>query len=52
MRNRVIGAVRVTARPELEEQEEETVGQQLSLLDVDKKNKRKRSTRSRKGTKG
>ncbi len=50
VRNRVIGAVRVTDRPELEEVEESAVAQQLSLLEVEKK-KRKRSPQSKKGTK-
>jgi hypothetical protein len=47
VRNRVIGAVKVTARPELEDLEETAVGQQLSLLDGDEK-KRKRQKRSKK----
>jgi len=49
-RNRVIGAVRVTARPDLVEAEETAVAQQLSLLDGEKK-KRKRRTQPNKRTK-
>ncbi len=47
VRNRVIGAVKVTARPELAENEETAVAQQLSLLDVEEKNS-KRRTQSKK----
>ena len=49
VRNRVIGAVRVTARPEMVDAEETAVAQQLSLLDVEEK-KSKRRTRSKKNT--
>jgi DNA gyrase subunit A len=51
LRNRVIGAVRVMARPDLVEAEETTVAQQLSLLDVEEKKKRKRRTQPKKRTK-
>jgi hypothetical protein len=51
VRNRVIGAVRVTARPDLVEAEETAVAQQLSLLNVEEKKKRKRRTQSKKRTK-
>jgi DNA gyrase subunit A len=50
-RNRVIGAVKVTARPELEEGEE-AIAQQLSLLDVDQNSKQKIRTKSKKKSKG
>ena len=52
VRNRVIGAVRVTARPDMAEAEEAVVAQQLALLDVDGKKKRTRRTKSTKKTKG
>ncbi len=50
-RNRVIGAVRVTARPDMAAEEETAIAQQLALLNVDEKTKkRKRRTQSKKKT--
>ena len=50
VRNRVIGAVRVTSRPDMEE-EENVTAQQLSLLEEAPKRKRNRSSKTRKRTK-
>ena len=51
MRNRVIGAVKGTSRPEMAEEEETASAQQLSLLDSATKKKRKGRSQTKKRTK-
>jgi DNA gyrase subunit A len=50
-RNRVIGAVKITSRPDVAEEEETATAQQLSLLDAATKNKRKGRSQTIKRTK-